>query len=89
MMSDSRMENAVRVSLNVCPQPGGGFVITSPLVPELITEADSVAEILPNFLDAWAVVMEIYGDEGRPLPAELYVGDALTEPFTIDALVPA
>ena len=89
MTSEGAAKNAVRVPLNVSPQPEGGFVITSPLVPELITEADTVSEIWPHFLEAWEVVLEIYEDEGRSLPAELYVMDSLTEPVTIDALVQA
>lgn len=65
------MRGLVRLPLNLEPQPEGGFTITSPLVPELITEADTAAEIWPNVLDAWEVVLEIYQDAGRPLPAEL------------------
>ena len=81
--------NPVRLPLRLEPQPEGGWVITSPLVPELITEADTMAEVLPNTLDAWQVVLEIYEDEGRALPAELYSMDASTEPVMIDILLPA
>ncbi len=83
------LANSVRLPLRLEPQPEGGWVITSPLVPELITEADTAAEVLPNVLDAWQTVLEIYEDEGRPLPAELYAMDASTEPVTIDILLPA
>ena len=47
------MGNHVRLPLTLEPQPEGGFTITSPLVPELITEADTLADVMPNVLDAW------------------------------------
>ena len=83
------MGNHVRLPLTLEPQPEGGFTITSPLVPELITEADTLADVMPNVLDAWATVVELYQDFGRSLPAELYVMDVSAGPVTIDAIVPA
>ena len=56
--------------LSLGPQPEGGYTVTSPLLPELITEGDTVAEALANAEDAFAVVLEIYEDEGRPLPLD-------------------
>ena len=50
------------------PQPEGGYTITCPLLPELITEADTLDEVGPNVADALAAVIEIYEDDGRPLP---------------------
>ena len=44
------------------PQPEGGYKVTSPLLPELITEGDTVAEALINAEDAFAAVVEIYED---------------------------
>jgi antitoxin HicB len=51
------------------PQPEGGFTVTSPVLPELITEGDSLDEAYANVSDALAAVIELYKDEGRPLPA--------------------
>lgn len=56
------------------PQPEGGYTITCPLLPELITEADTLDEVSVNVADALAAVIEIYEDAGRPLPARLIVG---------------
>ena len=67
-------------------QPEGGYTVTSPLLPELVTEGDSVSEILANVEDAFAAVVEIYEDRGRQLPSGLYVEDT-TGPVTIEALV--
>lgn len=44
------------------PQPEGGYTVTSPLVPELLTEGDSVEDALENVQDAFEAVMEIYRD---------------------------
>ena len=58
-----------KVPLLLTPQPAGGFTVTSPLLPELVTEGDTVDEALANVRDALAAVIEIYHDLGRPLPA--------------------
>lgn len=50
-------------------QPEGGFTVTSPTLPELVTEGDTVAEALENVRDALAAVLEIYQEQGRELPA--------------------
>jgi antitoxin HicB len=53
------------------PQPEGGYTVTSPLLPELITEGDSIADALENVRDALAAVIELYREFGRPLPSRL------------------
>ena len=82
------MGNHVRLPLILEPQPEGGFTITSPLVPELITEGDTLADVMPNALDAWQVVLEVYEDEGRPLPTALHATEASNGPLTLDILIP-
>ena len=42
--------------------------MTSPLLPELVTEGDSLSEALDNVKDALAAVVELYQDLGRQLP---------------------
>jgi antitoxin HicB len=49
----------------------GGYVVTCPLLPELITEGETVPEALRNANDALEVVIEAYEDLGRPLPPAL------------------
>ena len=82
------VRNHGRLPLTLEPQPEGGFTITSPLVPELITEADTLADVMPNVLDAWQVVLEVYEDEGRPLPTALHAMEASNGPLTLDILIP-
>ena len=57
------------------PQPEGGFTVTSPLLPELITEGDSMEDALENVRDALAAVIEIYQETGRTLPPSLVISD--------------
>ena len=75
-----------RIPLTLEPQPEGGYTFTSPLLPELITEGDTIAECLVNVEDAFAAVVEIYEDRGRPLPAGIYV-DAADGPVSVEAVV--
>jgi len=62
-----------RVPLLFTPQPEGGFTVTSPALPELVTEGDSLDEAFANARDALAAVVELYADEGRPLPCSVLI----------------
>lgn len=53
------------------PQPEGGYTVTCPILPELITEGDTIAEALENVKDALLAIVEAYQDLQRPLPAVL------------------
>ncbi|MCK9462269.1 MAG: type II toxin-antitoxin system HicB family antitoxin [Proteobacteria bacterium] len=65
------MKNAIKLPLVLTPQPEGGYTVTSPLLPELVTEGDTLEEALANVQDAVRAVIELYGDLGRELPANL------------------
>ena len=56
------------VPLLLTPLAEGGYTVTSPLLPELVTEGESISEALENVNDALAAVIEIYEDSGRELP---------------------
>ena len=75
-----------RIPLLLEPQPEGGYTVTSPLLPELITEGDTLSEAMANAEDAFAVVLEIYEDEGRSLPPGVQVDDA-SEPVSVEAVI--
>lgn len=60
-----------KIPLVLSPQPEGGFTVTSPLLPELVSEGDSIEEALENVKDALAAVVETYHDLGRELPRSL------------------
>jgi antitoxin HicB len=56
-----------RLPLVFSPQPEGGFTVTSPALPELVTEGDTLEGALANVRDALAAVLELYAEDGRPL----------------------
>ena len=60
------------------PQPEGGYTITCPLIPGLVTEADTLDEVVPNVTDALTALIEGYESLNRPLPPGL-------QPVTPDA----
>jgi antitoxin HicB len=57
------------------PQPEGGYTVISPLLPELVTEDDSLDESLENVKDAFKAVMELYQELGRSLPENIQISD--------------
>ena len=75
-----------RIPLLLELQPEGGYTVTSPLLPELITEGDTIAECLANAEDAFEAVLEIYEDQGRPLPAGICTDDS-SGPLSVEALI--
>ena len=77
-----------KVPLVLSPQPEGGFTVTSPVFPELVTEGDTVDEVLANVQDALAAVVEAYQDLGRPLPANTELQD-VGGPVWLETLVTA
>jgi antitoxin HicB len=64
-----------KLPLVLSPQPEGGFTVTSPLLPELITEGDTVEQALENVRDALGAVIEAYHDLGRSLPRNAELAD--------------
>ena len=65
------MAQVYKVPLVLTPQPEGGYTVTSPILPELATEGDTLDEVLEHVQDALKAVIETYEDLGRPLPANL------------------
>jgi antitoxin HicB len=77
-----------KIPLVLSPQPEGGYTVTSPLLPELITEGDTADEAIDNVKDALAAVIETYQDLGCPLPRNAQILD-LSAPLSFEAVVTA
>ena len=75
-----------KIPLLLSPQPEGGFTVTSPLLPELVTEGDTLDDALANARDALGAVVEAYEDLGRPLPANTMLPDP-TSPLWLETVV--
>ena len=65
------MKNIYKLPLILEPQPEGGYTITCPLLPNLITEADTLDDVVPNVADALSALIESYQDLNQPLPSVL------------------
>lgn len=60
-----------RLPLLFTPQPEGGYTVTCPILPELITEGDTLEEAQANVRDAFEAVAELYAEQKRQLPANI------------------
>ena len=65
------MKSIYKLPLILEPQPEGGYTITCPLLPSLITEADTLEDIMPNVSDALSAIIEAHHDLNKPLPSIL------------------
>ena len=83
-------ERMYKLPLILEPQPEGGYTITSPVVPDLVTEADSLDQVISNVADAVAALLELYEDLHKPVPPALrpLVAESDT-PLWTETLVPA
>jgi antitoxin HicB len=50
------------------PQPEGGFTVSVPALPEVVTEGDSEVEAIAMAEDAIRVVLAYRRDHGIPIP---------------------
>lgn len=84
MSKDGR---TVRLPLVLEPQPEGGYTVTSPVLPEFLTEGDSIGEVMEHAIDCFYTVLEFYEDDGHPLPQELFVEESSGQPIAIDLVL--
>lgn len=56
------MAQVFKVPLVLTPQPEGGYTVTSSVLPELVTEGDTLEEAVSNVKDALEAVIEAYED---------------------------
>ena len=81
-----KREILYKLPLVLDPQPEGGYFVTCPLLPELITEGDTAQEALGNIPDALAALLDAYERLGRPIPAALKQ-DPGDSPLWLESLV--
>jgi antitoxin HicB len=68
---EKQMSQIYKLPLVLEPQPEGGYVVTCPLLPELITEGETVQDALQNANDALAAIVEALRELKKPLPSAL------------------
>lgn len=62
------MKRIYKLPLVLEPQPEGGWTITCPILPGLVTEADMIDELSVNVADALEALIEGYEELNQPLP---------------------
>ena len=65
------MSQIYKLPLILDPQTEGGYVVTCPLLPELITEGDNIQDALQNANDALAAIVEALIELNQPMPPVL------------------
>lgn len=81
------MTKLFKMLLVLEPQKEGGWTVTSPVLPELITEVDDLNNLQIVVSDAITAVIELYKDMGKQIPAELI--EESEAPVWFESLIPA
>ena len=74
-MSTSTTGRLIRLTIHLERQPEGGYTVTAPQLPGLVTEGDTVPEAMANVQDALAALLELYEDTGKEIPSDLIVDE--------------
>ena len=77
-----------KILLVLDPQEEGGWTVTSPILPELITEIDELAELHQAVGDAIKAVLELYKDMKKELPTGL-TADGIKSRVWFESLISA
>ena len=80
------MSKLLKIPLVLEPQKEGGWTITSPILPELITEIDDIKNLNEVVEDAVSAVVELYEDTGKKLPSGL-VAKVERSPILFESLI--
>ncbi|MEK6546250.1 MAG: type II toxin-antitoxin system HicB family antitoxin [Nitrospinota bacterium] len=80
------MRKLFKIPLVLEPQKEGGWTITSPILPELITEVDDIKQLDEVVRDAISAVVELYEDIGKEFPPDL-IADGIKSPVWFESLI--
>ncbi len=75
-----------KLPLTIEPMEGGGYLVTCPEVPGLLTDGETLEEALANVSDAVRTLIETMQAKGAPLPPALQKVD-VTQPIRLETLV--
>jgi antitoxin HicB len=82
------MDTLFKIPLVLDPQENGGWTVTSPVLPELITEIDDLKQLEAAVKDAVIAVLELYADMDKEIPPGL-IADGKKYPVWFESLTPA
>jgi antitoxin HicB len=66
------MNRLLKIPLVLEPQQEGGWTVTSPILPELVTEVDDLKQLDEVIRDAMAGVIELYEDTGKEFLSAIF-----------------
>jgi len=82
------MSRLIKIPLVLEPQKEGGWTVTSPILPELVTEVEDLKHLDEVVRDAINAVMELYEDMGKEFPSAL-IADGTKSPVWFESLISA
>ena len=82
------MSRLLKIPLVLEPQKEGGWTVTSPVLPELVTEVGDLKQLDEVVRDAVNAVMELYEDTGKEFPPGL-IADGIKFPVWFESLISA
>jgi len=80
------MSRLLKIPLVLEPQKEGGWTVTSPVLPELVTEVDDLKHLDEVVRDAISAVMELYDDTGKDFPTSL-IAEGRKSPVWFESLI--
>lgn len=60
----------MRYTVILDPDPAGGFTVTVPAIPSVVTEGDTEEEALANAREAIELALEVMAERGEQPPIE-------------------
>jgi antitoxin HicB len=80
------MSKLIKIPLVLEPQKEGGWTVTSPVFPELVTEVDDLKQLSEVVRDAINAVVELYEDTGKEFPPGL-IAEGMKSPVWFESLI--
>ena len=80
------MGRLFKIPLVLESQDEGGWTVTSPVLPELVTEVDDLQKIDEVVRDAMNAVMRAYEDTGKEFPSGL-IAEGKRSPVWFESLI--
>jgi antitoxin HicB len=65
------MPQVHQFTVNLHPQPEGGYTVLVPALPEVVTEGGTREEAMANAREAIEVILEVYREEGWEIPKDV------------------
>ena len=79
------MDSGCRHDYTVVFEPAeeGGYVVTCPALPGLVTEGDTLEEARSMALDAIRGYLEVLRRDGRPIPDDSFAAEPIVERISV------